>query len=42
MVVLFSVAGFIEVVAYGQVIAFTPLYLPRLGISERIQRVSRS
>src|SRR5438309_6704401 len=34
MVVLFSLAGFIEVVAYGQVIAVTPLYLPRLGIPE--------
>ncbi|OLC22021.1 MAG: hypothetical protein AUH33_00560 [Chloroflexi bacterium 13_1_40CM_68_21] len=34
MVVLFSVAGFIEVVAYGQVTAFTPLYLPRLGVAE--------
>ena len=34
MVVLFSVAGFIEVLAYGQVAAFTPLYLPRLGIPE--------
>jgi len=34
MVALFSVAGFIEVVAYGQVTAFTPLYLPRLGIPE--------
>jgi DHA1 family multidrug resistance protein-like MFS transporter len=34
MVVLFSVAGFVEVVAYGQVTAFTPLYLPRLGVEE--------
>ena len=26
------IAGFFEVAAYGQVSAFTPLYLPRLGI----------
>ncbi|HEV8469629.1 MAG TPA: MFS transporter [Candidatus Limnocylindria bacterium] len=34
MVALFSVAGFIEVLAYGQVTAFTPLYLPHLGIPD--------
>ena len=32
MTILFAVAGFFEVAAYGQVTAFTPLYLPRLGI----------
>ncbi|MDQ2915076.1 MAG: MFS transporter [Chloroflexota bacterium] len=32
MTVLFTIAGFFEVAAYGQLNAFTPLYLPRLGI----------
>ncbi|MDQ2978074.1 MAG: MFS transporter [Acidobacteriota bacterium] len=32
MTILFAIAGFFEVAAYGQVTAFTPLYLPRLGI----------
>src|SRR5256884_3511891 len=32
MTVLFAIAGFFEVTAYGQVTAFTPLYLPCLGI----------
>src|SRR2546423_2939359 len=32
MTILFAVAGFFEVATYGQVTAFTPLYLPRLGI----------
>src|SRR5437879_1863085 len=32
MTILFAIAGFFEVTAYGQVTAFTPLYLPRLGI----------
>src|SRR5256712_8778850 len=32
MTILFTIAGFFEVAAYGQVTAFTPLYLPRLGI----------
>ncbi|HVD31346.1 MAG TPA: MFS transporter [Methylomirabilota bacterium] len=32
MTILFAIAGFCEVAAYGQVTAFTPLYLPRLGI----------
>jgi DHA1 family multidrug resistance protein-like MFS transporter len=32
MTILFAIAGFFEVAAYGQVSAFTPLYLPRLGI----------
>jgi hypothetical protein len=34
LLTLFSVAGFIETVFYGQMFAFTPLYLPRLGIAE--------
>jgi DHA1 family multidrug resistance protein-like MFS transporter len=33
MTVLFAIAGFAEVAAYGQVTAFTPLYLPQLGIA---------
>jgi DHA1 family multidrug resistance protein-like MFS transporter len=32
MTVLFAIAGFFEVTAYGQVNAFTPLHLPRIGI----------
>jgi DHA1 family multidrug resistance protein-like MFS transporter len=32
MTILFTIAGFFEVAAYGQVTAFTPLYLPRLGV----------
>jgi DHA1 family multidrug resistance protein-like MFS transporter len=32
MTIIFAVAGFFEVATYGQVTAFTPLYLPRLGI----------
>ena len=32
MTILFTIAGFFEVAAYGQINAFTPLYLPRLGI----------
>jgi len=32
MTILFAIAGFFEVTAYGQVTAFTPLYLPHLGI----------
>ncbi len=32
LLTLFSVAGFIEVTVYGQLGAFTPLYLPRFGI----------
>src|SRR5256714_3166154 len=35
MTILFAIAGFFEVAAYGQVTAFTPLYLPRLGIELR-------
>ena len=31
--VLFSVASFVEVVAYGQLNAFTPLHLPRIGVA---------
>jgi DHA1 family multidrug resistance protein-like MFS transporter len=33
MTILFAIAGFFEVAAYGQVTAFTPLYLPRLGVA---------
>ena len=32
MTILFAIAGFFEVTAYGQVNAFTPLYLPQIGI----------
>jgi MFS family permease len=32
LLTLFSLAGFIETVFFGQLNAFTPLYLPRLGI----------
>jgi DHA1 family multidrug resistance protein-like MFS transporter len=32
MTILFAIAGFFEVASYGQVTAFTPLYLPHLGI----------
>src|SRR5437899_11597146 len=32
MTILFTIAGFFEVAAYGQVSAFTPLCLPHLGI----------
>ncbi len=32
LLVLFTVAGFIETVFWGQIGAFTPLYLPRLGV----------
>ena len=32
MTVLFAIAGFFEVATYGQVTAFTPLYLPHLGV----------
>ena len=32
MTILFAIAGFFEVTAYGQVNAFTPLYLPTIGI----------
>ena len=34
LLALFSVAGFIEVFFFGQLGAFTPLYLPRLGIAQ--------
>jgi DHA1 family multidrug resistance protein-like MFS transporter len=33
MTILFTIAGFFEVSAYGQVNAFTPLYLPHIGIA---------
>lgn len=32
LLVLFSASSFIETVVYGQFTAFTPLYLPRLGV----------
>src|SRR4029077_10397250 len=32
MTILFTIAGFFEVASYGQITAFTPLYLPRLGV----------
>jgi MFS family permease len=32
MLVLFSLASFVEVIAYGQLAAFTPLHLPTLGV----------
>ncbi|HEV2458347.1 MAG TPA: MFS transporter [Ktedonobacterales bacterium] len=35
LLALFSVAGFIETVFWGQIGAFTPLYLPRLGVAPR-------
>jgi DHA1 family multidrug resistance protein-like MFS transporter len=35
MMILFTIAGFFEVAAYGQISAFTPLYLPQLGIEPR-------
>src|SRR5947208_8850744 len=33
MLVIFSLAGFLEVASYGQLSAFTPLYLPRIGVA---------
>jgi DHA1 family multidrug resistance protein-like MFS transporter len=33
LLVLFSVASFVEAAFWGQVAAFTPLHLPRLGVS---------
>src|SRR3989304_2415709 len=32
LLTLFTFAGFIETVFYGQMNAFTPLYLPKLGV----------
>jgi len=32
MTIFFTIAGFFEVAAYGQINAFTPLYLPHLGV----------
>ncbi len=34
LLALFTAAGFIETVFYGQISAFTPLYLPTLGVPE--------
>lgn len=34
LLLLFSVAGFIEAALYGHVAAFTPLYLPKLGVTQ--------
>jgi DHA1 family multidrug resistance protein-like MFS transporter len=33
LLVLFSVAAFVETAFFGQIASFTPLYLPRLGVS---------
>src|ERR1700704_4725740 len=33
MLTLFTLASFIEVVAYGQLTAFTPLHLPKIGVA---------
>lgn len=33
MLWLFAFATFVEVIAYGQLAAFTPLHLPRLGVA---------
>ena len=35
LLALFSLAGFIETTFWGQMNAFTPLYLPKLGIAPR-------
>src|SRR5881409_2717565 len=32
MLTLFTLATFIEVIAYGQLAAFTPLHLPKIGV----------
>ena len=34
LLALFTIAGFIETIFYGQISAFTPLYLPNLGVPE--------
>lgn len=34
LLALFTVASFVEAMFYGQLSAFTPLYLPRLGVPE--------
>jgi DHA1 family multidrug resistance protein-like MFS transporter len=33
MLTLFTLASFVEVIAYGQLAAFTPLHLPTIGVS---------
>jgi len=33
MLTLFTIASFIEVIAYGQLSAFTPLHLPKIGVA---------
>src|SRR5438874_1605537 len=33
MLTLFTLASFIEVIAYGQLAAFTPLHLPKIGVA---------
>jgi DHA1 family multidrug resistance protein-like MFS transporter len=33
LLILFTIAGFIETIFFGQLNAFIPLYLPRLGIA---------
>ena len=35
MLALFTLASFIEVIAYGQLAAFTPLHLPRIGVAQQ-------
>jgi MFS family permease len=37
LLVLFTIAGLAETVFYSQMLAFTPLYLPKLGITEESQ-----
>jgi len=34
MLTLFTLASFIEVIAYGQLAAFTPLHLPKIGVAQ--------
>ena len=34
MLTLFTLATFIEVIAYGQLAAFTPLHLPKIGVAQ--------
>jgi len=33
LLALFTIAGFVETMFFGQIVAFTPLYLPQLGIA---------
>ncbi|MBW8012084.1 MAG: MFS transporter [Chloroflexi bacterium] len=34
LLALFTLAGFVETIFYSQMLAFTPLYLPKLGVDE--------